>query len=365
MVSGALVGRDGSVDWLCLPRFDSDACFAALLGAPEHGRWLIAPEGEVRRTRRRYRPGTAILETTFETDEGEVAGDRLHAAQRRCRARRSDPHRPGRARRGADAHRADRALRLRQRGAVGAAAGFRHQRDRGPGRAGAAHRGRSARRGFHDDRRVQRRRGCERAVHPRLPPLLSPPGAAARCFSLPRGDRAVLDRMVRAVRVWRSRAAALARCRGALADHAEMPVVPSDRRHHRGAHDLAARAAGRRAQLGLPLLLDPGCDAYALRAAQLRLPRRGAGVARVAGARGRRAPGRAPGDLRHRGRAAPDRARAAVAAGLRGQPARAHRQRRVRAAADRRLGRAHGRGACRPQVRDRGQPRGLARAEGR
>jgi GH15 family glucan-1,4-alpha-glucosidase len=70
MVSGALVGRDGSIDWLCLPRFDSDACFAALLGAPEHGRWLIAPQGEIRRTERRYRPGTAILETTFDTDEG-------------------------------------------------------------------------------------------------------------------------------------------------------------------------------------------------------------------------------------------------------------------------------------------------------
>ena len=73
MASGALVGRDGSIDWLCLPRFDSDACFAALLGTPEHGRWLIAPQGETKRTRRRYLPGTAILETTFETADGEVA----------------------------------------------------------------------------------------------------------------------------------------------------------------------------------------------------------------------------------------------------------------------------------------------------
>jgi GH15 family glucan-1,4-alpha-glucosidase len=72
MVSGALVGRDGSIDWLCLPRFDSDACFAALLGRPEHGRWLIAPQGETKRTERRYLPGTAILETTFETSEGVV-----------------------------------------------------------------------------------------------------------------------------------------------------------------------------------------------------------------------------------------------------------------------------------------------------
>ena len=73
MVSGALVGRDGSIDWLCLPRFNSDACFAALLGTPDHGRWLIAPHGETKRTQRRYRPGTAILETTFETAEGVVA----------------------------------------------------------------------------------------------------------------------------------------------------------------------------------------------------------------------------------------------------------------------------------------------------
>ena len=70
--TAALVGRDGSIDWLCLPRFDSGACFAALLGSPEHGRWLIAPAGEVRTVRRRYRDGTLILETEFETDDGAV-----------------------------------------------------------------------------------------------------------------------------------------------------------------------------------------------------------------------------------------------------------------------------------------------------
>jgi GH15 family glucan-1,4-alpha-glucosidase len=70
MVSCALIGRDGSIDWLCLPRFDSDACFAALLGTPEHGRWLIAPKGEIKNTTRRYLPNTAILETTFETANG-------------------------------------------------------------------------------------------------------------------------------------------------------------------------------------------------------------------------------------------------------------------------------------------------------
>lgn len=70
--TAALVGLDGSVDWLCAPRFDSGACFAALLGTPEHGRWLIAPSGEARGVRRRYRGGTLVLETEFETDTGAV-----------------------------------------------------------------------------------------------------------------------------------------------------------------------------------------------------------------------------------------------------------------------------------------------------
>ena len=68
----ALVGRDGSIDWLCLPRFDSAACFAALLGDPGNGRWLLAPQGAPKRVRRRYRPDTLVLETEFETAEGSV-----------------------------------------------------------------------------------------------------------------------------------------------------------------------------------------------------------------------------------------------------------------------------------------------------
>ena len=69
----ALVARDGSIDWLCLPRFDSPACFAALLGGPEHGRWLIAPQEPVVRCTRRYLPDTAVIETCFETERGAVA----------------------------------------------------------------------------------------------------------------------------------------------------------------------------------------------------------------------------------------------------------------------------------------------------
>src|SRR5437868_9397138 len=70
--SAALVGRDGSIDWLCWPRFDSGACFAALLGDPKHGRWKIAPVDEGATVRRRYREDTLILETEFETAEGTV-----------------------------------------------------------------------------------------------------------------------------------------------------------------------------------------------------------------------------------------------------------------------------------------------------
>ncbi len=70
--SAALVGRNGSIDWLCLPRFDSGACFAALLGDENNGHWLLAPVGEVRSTRRRYLPGTLVLETELETAEGAV-----------------------------------------------------------------------------------------------------------------------------------------------------------------------------------------------------------------------------------------------------------------------------------------------------
>ncbi len=70
--TGALVGRNGSVDWLCFPRFDSGACFAALLGDPANGRWLLAPKEKLTATRRRYTDGTLILETEMETAGGAI-----------------------------------------------------------------------------------------------------------------------------------------------------------------------------------------------------------------------------------------------------------------------------------------------------
>jgi GH15 family glucan-1,4-alpha-glucosidase len=70
--TAGLVGRDGSIDWLCLPRFDSDSCFAALLGEPKNGRWQIAPQAPTEVMDRRYRESTLILETTFTTADGRV-----------------------------------------------------------------------------------------------------------------------------------------------------------------------------------------------------------------------------------------------------------------------------------------------------
>ena len=70
--TAALVARDGSIDWLCWPRFDSDACFAALLGNPEHGRWQIAPADPAAQITRHYRGDTLVLETEFTTGDGVV-----------------------------------------------------------------------------------------------------------------------------------------------------------------------------------------------------------------------------------------------------------------------------------------------------
>jgi GH15 family glucan-1,4-alpha-glucosidase len=70
--TAALVAANGSIDWFGVLRFDSPSCFAGLLGNADHGQWLLAPTGGARRVTRRYRDGTLILETEFETDEGAV-----------------------------------------------------------------------------------------------------------------------------------------------------------------------------------------------------------------------------------------------------------------------------------------------------
>src|SRR5262252_38785 len=68
----AIVSREGSIDWLCLPRIDSDACFARLLGNDDHGYWTLRPATAIRSVERHYRPDTLVLETEFACDSGRV-----------------------------------------------------------------------------------------------------------------------------------------------------------------------------------------------------------------------------------------------------------------------------------------------------
>ncbi|MCG3202107.1 MAG: Trehalase [Gammaproteobacteria bacterium] len=83
--TAALIGNDGSIDWLCLPRFDSGACFAALLGEPRHGRWRLAPAGGIKAVRRSYRDATMVLDTEFETASGAVrVTDCMPLSEDRC-----------------------------------------------------------------------------------------------------------------------------------------------------------------------------------------------------------------------------------------------------------------------------------------
>src|SRR6266571_4990410 len=89
--SAALVARDGSIDWLCWPRFDSPACFSALLGTAEHGRWRIAPTDAAARVTRRYRHDTLILETDFETTSGAATVVDFMATREETSAQRRPP----------------------------------------------------------------------------------------------------------------------------------------------------------------------------------------------------------------------------------------------------------------------------------
>ncbi len=301
MLSAALVGRDGSIDWLCFPRFDSDAVFAALLGDEENGHWRLAPRAGGTCTRRRYRGDTMVLETEWDGPRRHRAGHRLHAAARRGARRR--PDRRGRLRRGRDAQRAAAALRLRRRRAVGASPGRQLAAVAGPGRRLARVRRRAPRPRLRVLRRLHGRGRRARLVRPDLAPVAPAPARTRstrwRRSTTPSasGSRGPTVHVRRAV----------PRGRPALADHAQGADVRADRRHRRGRDDLAAGGARRRAQLGLPLLLAARRDVHPSGAGPDRLHRRGGRVAGVAAARDRRQPGPAADHVRRRRRAAASR----------------------------------------------------------
>ncbi len=158
--TAALVGRDGSVDWLCWPRFDGAACFAALLGTPEHGRWLLAPAEDGPPAKRSYRGDSLVLDTVFERDGGAVQVTDFMVPGRRHSSLVRLVRRAARA--GADAHGTQDALRLRSERALGAPAGGRARRHLAHRRAGARRAARlraAARRGQDDGGRVRCRGG--------------------------------------------------------------------------------------------------------------------------------------------------------------------------------------------------------------
>ena len=264
--TAALVGNDGSIDWLCLPRFDSGAAFAALLGTPDdHGRWLLTPAGGVQRVERAYRDGTLVLETTFHTDDGVVRiidcmpirGDApstscasskgcpvacrcawtsasasttarslpwVRTARRRACTRRPDPN----------------ALVLRRRTSRPAASGTRHRR-RLRGRAPAI----GCRSCWPGTRRTSRRRrpiNAQRAVERRR----RRGGGGGRSSARYEGP-------------WRDAG-------DALADHAQGADLRADRRDRRRPDHVAARVDRQRPQLGLPLLLAARLRAHPRRA---------------------------------------------------------------------------------------------------
>ena len=136
--TAALVARDGSVDWLCLPRFDSSASFAALLGGPKAGRWRIAPLSGGECTRRAYRDDTMVLESTWETGDGAVRViDFMPIRQTQPDLIRIVEGVSGQR---ADGGRAGRPVRLRAGRAVGAARRWPVGGGRGPGLVVARHR---------------------------------------------------------------------------------------------------------------------------------------------------------------------------------------------------------------------------------
>ena len=305
--TAALVGRDGSVDWLCLPRFDSPACFAALLDTPDAGRWRIAPVDAERCTRRTYRGHSLVLESEWETPDGVVrvvdlmpprgeAPDVVRIVEG-VSGRRDGPQR------------AAAAVRLREHHALGEARRRTARRGRRPDCAWLRtdvpldgprrrHLGRRRRRG--------RRPSAVRAHVPGVPQARA--GTGGR-LPRPGADRDLLARLDRPLRL-RGR---LGRRRPQLARRPQGAHVRADRRHGRRRHDVAAGGDRRRAELGLPLLLAARLDAHPAGAARRRLRRRGRRVAGLAAARGRRRPAGPQDHVRHPRRAATAGVRAPLA----------------------------------------------------
>ena len=340
--TAALIGRDGAVDWLCPPRFDAAACFAALLGDDGNGCWRLAP-ADGHATRRRYLPDTLVLETVHETAEGAV--EVIDFMPYSGTDGTTDLVRLVRGRSG----RVEMTTEIVLRFDYGSIVPWVRHGDGGMHAIGGP------------DAVVIRTpvplKGADFRTRGRftvaagetVPFVLT-------CFRshLPEPEaidpEARLEETVDWWRQWTGQCSYQGPWRdagGALAHHAEGADPCGDRRDRRGADDLAARGDRRRAQLGLPLLLGAGRDLHPLRAGEVGLPRRGGGLAAVAAPGGGGLARADAAALRHRRRAAAARARAALAPGLCRQPAGPGRQPGADPGAARRARRDDGRAARR------------------
>ena len=281
--TAALVSRSGSIDWLCLPRFDSGACFAALLGGPEHGRWTLAPKGRVHRVTRAYRDGTLVLDTTFECDGGTAILTDFMPLRERV------PHlvRIVRCTRG----HVRMATQLVIRFDYGSIVPWVRRQGEGPGRDRrprlAAHPERSppARGELHDRRRVRSARRTGGGALGHVAPVAREGSRSNRRADAAPRRGARLACLVEPLHL----RGPLARSSPSLAGDPQGADARPDRWHHRRADHLAAGVPRRRAELGLPLHVGAGRDLHAARAHRERLHRGGPGLARLAAPRHRRA----------------------------------------------------------------------------
>ena len=292
--TAALVSRDGAVDWLCVPRFDSGAIFAALLGDSENGHWTIQPAGEFRSVGRQYRGDTLVLETELETDDGVVRLIDFMPP----RETNPDLVRIVEGVSGRVEMRMELALRFDYgsivpwvrtiEGTLVAIAGPDAVLLRTPIE--------------HEGRNLRTHGSFSVAAGERVPFVL-------RWFPSNQPTPEPIDpedALTKTLAFWEEWAArctyegTLARRRPPVAAHAEGAHVRADRRHRRCSDDVAARVDRRSSELGLPLLLAARRDSDAARAHPRGLRRRGRSMARLAAAGDRRLAGR-PSDHVRRG----------------------------------------------------------------
>ncbi len=310
--STALVSRHGCVDWLCLPRFDSGAVFAALLGTPENGHWTLQPAGEFRSTGRRYRGDTLVLETELETPSGAIRLVDFMPP----RETNPDLVRIVEGVRGRVEMRMELVIRFDYGSIVPWVRNARRhaRRDRRARRDVASHTGGARGAELPNARVVLGRGGRPGAVRPHLVPVQRADARAGGRRGGAGRHGHVLGGVGGRVHVPR----AVGRRGPALAADAEGADVRPDGRDRRRSHDVAPGGDRRRPQLGLPLLLAARRDADAARIRSRGLPERGRGLARLAAPRDRGLAGGPPDHVRRRRRAPTPRARAAVARRLRG-----------------------------------------------